>query len=76
MPRTIKASEIGSYLFCHKAWKYQRENVKPDNQAELRAGTALHYAHGRKVIAIGFTRVLAVIFLMAAVFAFGLFYLS
>jgi hypothetical protein len=72
LPRTIRASEIGTYLFCHKAWKYQRENMKSDNQAEMQAGTALHFAHGRKVIAIGFTRILAILFLVAAVITFGL----
>jgi len=64
--RTIRASEIGSYLFCARAWWYRLQGIEPKNQAELTAGTELHRAHGRRVIASGFTRALALILLLAA----------
>jgi CRISPR/Cas system-associated exonuclease Cas4 (RecB family) len=64
--RAIRASEIGSYLFCARAWWYRLHGIEPENQAELTAGTELHRAHGRRVIAAGFTRALALILLLVA----------
>jgi CRISPR/Cas system-associated exonuclease Cas4 (RecB family) len=64
--RAIRASEIGSYLFCARAWWYRLQGIEPENQAELTAGTELHRAHGRRVIAAGFTRALALILLLVA----------
>ncbi|MDI6768545.1 MAG: hypothetical protein QMD04_02575 [Anaerolineales bacterium] len=62
----IRASEIGSYIYCARAWWYRRQGWEPENQAELTAGTELHRAHGRSVLAAGFTRALALILLLAA----------
>ncbi len=65
--RTIRASEIGSYLYCQRAWWYQRQGVQSENQAEMAGGTELHERHGRTVLMAGCLRVLAYVFLMAAV---------
>ena len=62
----IRASEIGSYIYCARAWWYRRQGWEPENQAELTAGTELHRAHGRSVMAAGLTRTLALILLLAA----------
>ena len=64
--RVIRASEIGTYLYCHRAWKYQRQNIPSENIGEMVAGTAIHRRHGRKVIAAGCLRTLAMIMLLAA----------
>jgi CRISPR/Cas system-associated exonuclease Cas4 (RecB family) len=64
--KTIRASEIGSYLFCARAWWYRQQGFESSNQAEMTAGTELHRQHGRKVIASGLTRILAVILLLVA----------
>jgi CRISPR/Cas system-associated exonuclease Cas4 (RecB family) len=64
--RIIRASEIGSYLFCARAWWYRLQGVEPENQAEQATGTELHRAHERKVIASGFTRALALVLLLVA----------
>jgi CRISPR/Cas system-associated exonuclease Cas4 (RecB family) len=64
--KTLRASEIGSYLFCARAWWYQQKGVPSSNQAELTSGTELHRQHGRKVIASGLARMLAVILLLTA----------
>jgi hypothetical protein len=48
--RIIRASEIGQYDFCAKAWWLGSiEGVQPSNIRELRAGTAAHEEHGRQV---------------------------
>lgn len=64
--KPMRASEIGSYLFCARAWWYQQKGIRPSNQAELTAGTELHRQHGRTVILSGLTRLLAIILLLAA----------
>jgi CRISPR/Cas system-associated exonuclease Cas4 (RecB family) len=64
--KTIRASEIGSYLFCARAWWYQQKGIQSSNQAELSTGTELHRQHGRAVIVSGLTRLLAVILLLVA----------
>ncbi len=47
---TIRASEIGTFQFCRRAWWYQRQGVVPENQMDLASGSAFHRQHGRKVL--------------------------
>jgi CRISPR/Cas system-associated exonuclease Cas4 (RecB family) len=49
----IRASEIGSHLYCRRAWWYRKQGVESQNQAELAAGTEIHAQHGSKVITAG-----------------------
>ena len=64
--KIIRASEIGSYLYCARAWWYHQQGIESTNQAEMTAGTELHRQHGRAVITSGLTRTLAVILLLVA----------
>lgn len=48
--KIIKASEIGTYQFCHRAWWYQQQGYEPENKAELAGGTEIHKQHSRIVI--------------------------
>jgi CRISPR/Cas system-associated exonuclease Cas4 (RecB family) len=64
--RPIRASEIGTYLYCHRAWWYRQRGVEPQNTEELSAGTALHRRHGQKVFAAGVLRLAAFVLLLAA----------
>ncbi len=64
--RPIRASEVGSYIYCARAWWYHQQGVESINQAEMTAGTELHRLHGRQVIASGLTRALALVLLLAA----------
>ncbi len=67
--RTIRASEIGLYVYCRQAWWYQKQGIEPENQAELAGGSEIHRQHGQQVLASGCTRVLAYIILFAALAA-------
>ena len=66
--RVIRASEIGEYVFCHRAWwlrhvaGYESANVR-----EMAEGTAAHARHGLLVSAAGGLRILALVLLAAAV---------
>ncbi len=64
--KIIRSSEIGSYLYCRRAWWYKKQGAKSTNQAEMIAGTEMHERHGRQVVASGITRTLAIIVLLIA----------
>ncbi|MDD5467717.1 MAG: hypothetical protein PHS96_07905 [Anaerolineales bacterium] len=63
----IRASEIGTYLYCHRAWSYQARGVEADNLAELVAGRELHERHVRLTLTSGCLRFLAYTLLLAAI---------
>ena len=67
MPPIIRASEIGSYLYCKRAWWSRKQGVESENQAELAAGTELHHQHGRQVLAAGLLRAIGYLVLLAAI---------
>ncbi len=68
--RLIRASEIGTYVYCHRAWWLQTVvQVDPADRERLERGIAAHYQHGTRV---RFARVLfvaAVALLLAAALA-------
>ncbi len=63
----IRASDIGNYLYCRRAWKYRRDGVESENQAELAAGTELHRRHGLKTLSAALLRIAGLVLLLAAV---------
>ncbi len=67
MPPVIRASEIGSYLYCRRAWWYRKQGIESENQAEMAHGTELHRRHGRRVIAAGFLQVAGYALLLIAI---------
>lgn len=56
---TIRASEIGTYLYCQRAWMYQKLGHNSINQDELAAGTRIHLQNTRQVMLSGCLRILA-----------------
>ena len=62
----IRSSDIGTYLYCRRAWWYKKQGIESVNQAELAAGTELHVKHGRQVLASTLTRTAGLILLMIA----------
>jgi hypothetical protein len=65
--RTIRASELGAYLYCQRAWWYQRSGQASENLADLAAGEELHYQHGKAVVESGCLRALAYALLLLAI---------
>ncbi|HEY2981813.1 MAG TPA: hypothetical protein VGJ22_11575 [Anaerolineales bacterium] len=63
---TIRASDIGNYLYCRRAWWYRKQGVASENQAEMTGGTVLHQRHGRQVLVSNLTRTLGMLLFLAA----------
>ncbi|MEM7114920.1 MAG: hypothetical protein AAF614_20960 [Chloroflexota bacterium] len=64
----IKASEIGDYVYCRRAWWLKRvQGNKPENVRELKAGTRHHQQHGRLVQRAIWTRRAAYVVLFCVV---------
>lgn len=64
--KTLRASEIGVYLYCARAWWYQKQGLESSHQAEMSAGSELHRQHGRTAIAASLTRSLGYLLLLIA----------
>lgn len=64
----IRASEIGDYLYCRRAWWLRRVRSVPSAHViEMRAGTEHHQRHGRLVAQSVWARRLAYLVLFCAV---------
>lgn len=72
--RTIRASEIGSYLYCQRAWWYQKRGEPSENQAELTSGTEMHYQHGRAVMVTGCIRIAAYVLLLIGIVLIAIYF--
>ena len=66
MSPILRASDIGTYLYCRRAWWYRKEGVESENRAEMATGTELHRRHGRKVLAAGLLRTLSLVLFLVA----------
>lgn len=64
--RIIRASEIGAFLYCRRAWWYRLQGLKPQNTAQLTAGTRRHQQHSRRLTTAGWLQITAFISLAAA----------
>lgn len=64
--KTIRASEISTYVYCARAWWYRQQGIESENQADLATGDELHRQHGRTVLVSGCLRTAAYLLLMTA----------
>ena len=71
--RKIRASDIGSYLFCQRAWWYRQQGIESENLADLAGGRELHHQHGRSVLTSGILRLVAYVLLLAALLLTAIF---
>lgn len=63
---TLRASEVGSYVFCRRAWWYERQGVPSLHAAALQEGAAWHRSQGRQAAAAGCLRLVGAACLLAA----------
>lgn len=47
--RYRNASEVGSFLFCQRAWMFERQGAPSEREPERASGTAYHQQHGGRV---------------------------
>ncbi|MGE5139265.1 MAG: hypothetical protein ACM3JD_07385 [Rudaea sp.] len=67
--RLIRASEIGEYVYCHRAWWLGRvAGVENANRAQLDAGIERHRTHGRRLRRAFALQSVALLLLAAALF--------
>ena len=67
--RIIRASEIGEYVYCHRAWWLHRvQGLESANRAQMDAGTFKHVEHGRAVQRADWMRRTAIILFVTALF--------
>ena len=75
--KIIKASEIGEYVYCNRAWWLRRTyDVRPQNVEELQAGTIYHEAHGGQVRQGVLARRMALVFFFLALSVLVFWFLS
>ena len=65
-PRVIRASEIGEYLFCKRAWWLRAQGMESENRKALDTGTAEHEDLARRVALSGCLQTAAFVLLLAA----------
>jgi CRISPR/Cas system-associated exonuclease Cas4 (RecB family) len=67
--RTIRASEIGRYVYCaHAWWLGSVQGLPSAHEREMAAGEVAHQQHGRRVKAsLRLNRVAVAVLLLAAV---------
>ena len=68
--KVIRASELGQYAYCARAWWLGRVlGYRPTNLERLAAGEAAHVRHGHKVVSSHRLRRLAYVSLALALLA-------
>jgi hypothetical protein len=72
--RTVRASELGSFLYCRRAWWLRKLGVQPANQTELAAGSDWHAQQSGLIARASLLRLAAwaMIFVAAVLLAIGL----
>ena len=67
--RPIKASDLGTYLYCQRAWWYQEQGYPSANTRALAEGNQSHTRHGTRVKTLSFLRVLGWLLLLTGIIA-------
>ena len=72
----IRASDIGLYLFCARAWRLKADGYESQNRGEMAAGTEAHHAHGAAVASSQRLQRLSLILFVLAIVLLGLWLVS
>ena len=66
--RKVRASELGSFNYCQRAWWYQQQGMPSENKGAMDAGSQEHRDHNRGVKLAVFYKWLALAVLVVAIF--------
>ena len=72
--RKISASEIGTFLYCSRAWWYQHQGIESSNIQELANGSKLHHQHSRAVATSGLMKLAAYGMILAAIIMLSIYF--
>jgi len=64
--KTIQASDISSFIYCQRAWWYQKNGYISNTYTELSTGSRHHLKHGRMVTMASIIRLIAIIMILIA----------
>ncbi len=73
MKKTINASDLGTFLYCRRAWWYRQQGADSANQAAMAAGAVYHSRHGKRVFSARLLRLGGWLLLLAGVIALVVF---
>ena len=65
--RKVRASELGSFNYCQRAWWYQQQGMPSENQGAMDAGSHEHRENNRGVKLAVFYKQLALLALAVAI---------
>jgi len=71
--RTIRASEIGTFLYCRRSWWYLIQGIPPADSEALGRGGEFHRQHSRLLLRIRLLRLAGWIVLLAAIILLAVF---
>ena len=69
--RTVRASEIGTFVYCQRAWWYQRRGFVPINRKKMAAGSAFHNADAGRNRSVILLRIFAWVLVFASLVYLG-----
>lgn len=72
----IRASELGLYVFCARAWRLRADGYESRNVAEMAAGSEAHAVHGRRIAAYQWIMRLSIVLGAVAVISLALWWLA
>lgn len=74
--KTMRVSDINSYLYCQRSWWYQNSGYQSENLKIMATGQAIHERHGRSVQAVSRLRALAASLLLISLGLFAVYLYS
>jgi hypothetical protein len=68
----INASDVGTYLFCNRAWAFERQGAPSEREPERARGIAYHEQHAQNVVIAENTKGMSSIVLVAGIILISL----
>lgn len=64
--KIISASELGTYIYCARAWWYRNLDAPNENLSDMNEGTRFHRKMGMRLSAMRVARIILILMLIAA----------